>query len=427
MNKIYTTCIALCLYVSSHAQWTSQTIPNFRTSDVDIVDNSTSFIIGNQGDSGGSTLYRLGNGANLSVVKVASTALYKGCHFFDAQNGLICGLSEGKELVWRTTDGGLTLNPIQVSTTELTYPTDFTFVSNSIGYLFATSPFSGSKIYKTTNGGLAWQIVKKEEEVFIYDMRFLTGALGHRLTYQGLETSRDSAKTWQNISSPIGLRSLFFQTEQIGYVGNNEGEIFKTTNGGVSWSLIMKIPNGIVTNIKFPTSSIGYATISSDFDYVMRTTDGGVTWKMVYQSASEAQIFEKIDFLNENTLAVVGVGFAYANSGVNSNDAKKSTLLLSGKDTSCSASMKLRFDLTGNAPWEIVLKDNKGVTKNLTATKTPYDIPFTPTELPASEYSLIPESVKGAGENSSNVVGGKRNIIRSFSCGQIFCNPFVIF
>ena len=57
----------------------------------------------------------------------------------------------------------------------------------------------------------------------------------------------------------------------IGY-GSSGSSVYKTTNGGVSWSYLT---TDNFTSISFPSNDIGYGSSGSS---VYKTTNGGVSW-----------------------------------------------------------------------------------------------------------------------------------------------------
>lgn len=84
---------------------------------------------------------------------------------------------------------------------------------------------------------------------------------------------------WQN-PRPTGNRvnKVFFLDASLGWRVGESGEIFKTTDGGVSW---VKQNSGISTSLQgvaFLDAQKGWATGS--YGAVLRTVDGGTTWSV---------------------------------------------------------------------------------------------------------------------------------------------------
>jgi photosystem II stability/assembly factor-like uncharacterized protein len=395
------------------AQWTSKSVA-YIVADAAPIDNTTTYFVGYQAGIN-SVLFKTTNGgATLTDVATTTTeALYRGCHFFDAQNGLICGVNTvtNQSIVWRTSDGGATLTPVVIAPSQFPYPTDFSFVDRNVGYLYSASPLSGSAIFKTTNGGAAWQMVSQEESIFITDLTFLTASVGHRLAANVLQITRNGATTWQNIQTPTTPSAYFFQNEQVGYIGSFGGEIWKTTNGGTTWTLTTQMGSSAnITSLKFPTPSVGYAISVGNTNSVMRTTDGGTTWKDVLQTANQVtQFVDKLVCLNENRIAAVGFGLAVVTSNAATiAPLPYSTLTISGSDTSCANTIHVRLDMTGTPPWDVTLAESNNAannTKTYRLNQTPAFVDFVP-RLSAPFQSVYPVSIKGVTDSLRGATDG---------------------
>ncbi len=82
---------------------------------------------------------------------------------------------------------------------------------------------------------------------------------------------------------------IYFVNEQIGWYGNGAGKIFKTTDGGATWSLQLHKPGTFFRCIAFVDEQHGFAgnigpgyfpNVSDDVP-LYETLDGGVTWAAV--------------------------------------------------------------------------------------------------------------------------------------------------
>ncbi|MES2902280.1 MAG: hypothetical protein V4723_21310 [Pseudomonadota bacterium] len=82
---------------------------------------------------------------------------------------------------------------------------------------------------------------------------------------------------------------IYFTDARTGFYGNGAGKIFKTTDGGQSWTLVLNKPGTFVRTIGFVDSQLGFAgNIGTEYfpgvtDTVplYRTVDGGATWSPV--------------------------------------------------------------------------------------------------------------------------------------------------
>lgn len=84
---------------------------------------------------------------------------------------------------------------------------------------------------------------------------------------------------WQN-PRPTGNRvnSVHFLTATTGWRGGENGEIFKTTDGGTTWVRQNTGITASIYGIKFFDANNGWAT--GAFGALLRTTDGGTTWNV---------------------------------------------------------------------------------------------------------------------------------------------------
>ncbi len=203
--------------------------------------------------------------------------------------------------VYRTTDGGETWNPTaKVTTSQQTV---------CIEALDATTAFvSGSypaRIYRTTNGGQNWQIVYSEAGAqsscnWIHFFDALNGiaqtddpyTADHELLI--LKTA-DGGTTWVPLSNipvanaleVVGNNCFHFYDKLNGWfgtfpfaVGGSGGRVFRTTDGGSTWTGVASGTTEVVTSVRFISSSVGIRTSFAP-QSLTRSVDGGQTWTPV--------------------------------------------------------------------------------------------------------------------------------------------------
>src|SRR5690606_26065495 len=101
--------------------------------------------------------------------------------------------------------------------------------------------------------------------------------------------------------------------ENLGWVGRYGGGIFKTTDGGNSWTLKSTSTNNNISQIKFLDSNIGVATAGLWDNWregtIIQTTDGGETW------TTKVHIFDfaflDVDFSDRENGWAVGTNGLY--------------------------------------------------------------------------------------------------------------------
>ena len=108
----------------------------------------------------------------------------------------------------------------------------------------------------------------------------------------------DGGQSWQLLpslagSTPMGgAAAVAFPSESIGYVADVQDRLFRTTNGGQSWSIVAQRSFGSFYGLHFTDAQTGYGV---GFDgNLRRTTDGGVTWTV--QSLNQVDTYSAVYF-----------------------------------------------------------------------------------------------------------------------------------
>jgi photosystem II stability/assembly factor-like uncharacterized protein len=114
---------------------------------------------------------------------------------------------------------------------------------------------------------------------------------------------------WLNMTPySSGYCSSFFLDNNIGYISNAEGILFKTYNGGASMIPMNTNTGTQINDINFQNQLIGYVSCMSNdlnhFGYILKTTTGGLTWETIMSINNP---FFSLYFVNSQT------GFAGGN------------------------------------------------------------------------------------------------------------------
>lgn len=219
--------------------------------------------------------------------------------------------------VWKTSDGGATLELLLGDAWPVI--NSLQFVNENVGWAV------GSGIYKTTNGGTDWENVKPEglfsnfSSVYVTDessafvcpgilqtndggtnWRMQRGAMAipnkilaidQYIVYavgqsEFLKTT-DAGLNWVTTTpegvpagTSIELNDLYFYDQWLGWICGNNGNIFKTENGGLDWELQASRESQTLKSISFSGIGSGWAvgTNGLNDDGLIQTTDGGNTW-----------------------------------------------------------------------------------------------------------------------------------------------------
>jgi hypothetical protein len=102
---------------------------------------------------------------------------------------------------------------------------------------------------------------------------------------------------------------LYFTSPQIGWAAGsvgNQGALFRTTDGGATWTLKSLQPFPVyLYSVFFVNESVGYA--SGYRETILKTTDAGESWSIQRQAESGQGLYS-VAFLSPDTGYVVGDG-----------------------------------------------------------------------------------------------------------------------
>lgn len=155
------------------------------------------------------------------------------------------------------------------------------FLDGMTGYGSGNS----GNIYKTTNGGVSWILLRSglpgEALQGSFWVDILTGWYLSQLP-DGRNTlvlkTVDGGYSWENIATlPSSVYSICFTNKLTGFICGGKGAIYKTTDGGKSWKFVQTSFGNInFKKIVFADEKNGWA--AGDRDIIARTTDGGNSW-----------------------------------------------------------------------------------------------------------------------------------------------------
>ncbi len=235
-----------------------------------------------------------------------------GLAFCNANVGVVAvKTSKAYGSTWYTHDGGETWNYVQLpfspivakqSVNDAEATGDSTIVIVGYGY----------SVFKSTDGGKTYTDVSYDassESVYFNTIQAVNedtyvagGLLGHTII------TTTGGATWTNIDLPVAhtIKTLHFVDTQTGYVFAEDGQWFKTVDGGANWTPILDWPNPIV---KFVTSTeAGHVFLGGRRGNTSLSTDGGMTWSYLdNQMTGYTGYFYCGDFGNDN-IGLIGAG-----------------------------------------------------------------------------------------------------------------------
>ncbi len=307
------------------------------------------------GSANGNILRTTDGGSTWATVYAAGSSLIWSIDFIDANNGMASGIDAA---LAATTDGGATWT---VRNSGIPPTSDFLNIRYRAGAFYATG--DNYNMYYTTDMGVTWNsfgYLDPDQSYtssfyaadFIDDNHVVTvGAVGmiNETTISPLSTtahntwikastlyddwaesstgrviavgapgipgvtfdqamySNDGGETWavsQTDSSLVDYNALSMATPLIGYAACVDDYVYKTTDGGESWTQTTRpvVGTSDLETISFVNENTGYTFGEGGLGY--KTTDGGSTWSPLTTGVS-AGLYGSF-FLDENTGYVCG-------------------------------------------------------------------------------------------------------------------------
>ncbi len=122
----------------------------------------------------------------------------------------------------------------------------------------------------------------------------------------------DGGETWtsQEVSDGELLEVIGFATKDIGVVGGFNGKMYRTTDRGATWSEVVSGVPGRITGIDFSDENVGYLCTILPGE-VYKTIDGGQTWHLTYSDAASIVRFQDLDASDPDSVFVAGSEGSY--------------------------------------------------------------------------------------------------------------------
>lgn len=207
----------------------------------------------------------------------AAQFLFSKIDFVNIDSGVVA-TSYGEEL-FRTLNGGATWQAISPDTLNGYNLSDVYFYNGGLGFLTTTgnsNPSWNAKIYRTTDFGLSWQVVKEwDDQHSFYKIHFTDAQNGFVGGSNGrLFRTTDGGTTWtETVANPGNNITALWATSPGAIYSNVLGTVYQTTNAGAMWNPQLMTPSAIVTDIQFsPSGQTGFLIGGTQ---IYKTTNGG--------------------------------------------------------------------------------------------------------------------------------------------------------
>ena len=147
-------------------------------------------------------------------------------------------------------------------------------------------------IYKTIDGGSSWTDVATSAS-FYRDFAVNPAGKAFAVGYGGeAQVSTDEGTTWApfNLNTTKYLTGIYFYDSNIGFIGTADAAIFKTTNGGATWTEINTGTQGLqIRSFLFVNNAEGYMMCNNNggISWIYKTKNGGLTWDFLRQESED--------------------------------------------------------------------------------------------------------------------------------------------
>ena len=157
------------------------------------------------------------------------------------------------------------------------------FPTASVGFVGGV----GGTVYATANGGQTWTNYSQTSLGEVRKLRFSSATVGWAATSVGLFGTINGGQSWQraqgtNFNGPLGPAfDVQFVSAQVGYAVGENGNIWKTTNGGQTWAdqLTVGQRRFSLRAVSFTSPDSGQVVGAEYARY--QTSNGGSTWNVL--------------------------------------------------------------------------------------------------------------------------------------------------
>lgn len=136
-------------------------------------------------------------------------------------------------------------------------------------------------------------------------------AVGYSSTNAGgIWRTTDGGASWTSITVPAStdkLNDVFFTDAQTGYAAGDSGLVLKTADAGATWTTTTGVTSRELRSIYFIDANNGY--VGGSNGTVLKTTDGGQSWNILSDTITgTTQSIYSIWFINASTGYITGDG-----------------------------------------------------------------------------------------------------------------------
>lgn len=124
-----------------------------------------------------------------------------------------------------------------------------------------------------------WYVQTSGTQNSLRSVFFINNNTGWICGFECVLKTTDCGNTWSLTYLDGNHKSIFFNDESEGWICGDNGRIYKTTNGGISWVIVNSGVSSALNQITFSDHNTGI--ISGSNNKILKTTDSGITWNNI--------------------------------------------------------------------------------------------------------------------------------------------------
>lgn len=237
-------------------------------------------------------------GLSWTQKQINTTTWLKDICFINDSVGWVVGNSD---VLMKSTDGGETW--IQQTITNAGNLYWVQFINENIGWA------RGNSLFYTDNGGNTWSEIPASFGV----VHFVNNNIGYGVEASIAYKTTNGGLSWNMVTQPSSelMNDIYFVNEMNGWAVGNNGAIIATTDGGASWTLQTSNVTSSLVSIDFSDVNNGWA-VGTNPEVILHTTNGGFTWNIQLDTITTPNYFTRIKSDKINT----EVGWAIGGGGL---------------------------------------------------------------------------------------------------------------
>lgn len=150
--------------------------------------------------------------------------------------------------------------------------------------------YSGSKFYRSTNGGLHWDIVLSRKTTMAVNTIVVRDNNYYISGWGGIYCSKDDGVTWENIKN-MGYGediTSFAISGKYLIAGSDDSGVFRSSDNGATWALSNE---GLsFKRVQTVAANSSHLFAGTRPGYVYRSSDNGSTWQMCYSEMGTGDV-----------------------------------------------------------------------------------------------------------------------------------------